>query len=223
MLHRFDTADRARLAGHREHTINGRPIGVCGTAVWVRRAGLSARCDAIDFEAELARGVTNGDPSDPARRLRARSRRRRRDAGRSGAVNRIERQGADAWEHPGAKLVLAHLDDPEAFRSGGLAPDQENPLPRDSERLRNEPQQPRIRPATFRGRDHVDPEYSVPETADPVARRSGLHSNFHLDVPRTGVAHHLVSVSTGSGSRPARREHHWSTLPACRATASPRS
>ena len=140
---------------------------------------------------------------------------------RGGESNRAS--GSRGLEHPGAKLVLGHTDDPKPFRSGGLAPDQENALPRDSQRTRNEPQQPRIGLSSFRGGAHVNPKHSVPESADAVARRSGLYPDLHLDVPGTGIAHHGVSVSTGCESRPARSEHHWSTLPACRATASPRS
>ena len=114
---------------------------------------------------------------------------------RSGESNRAS--GSRRLEHPGAKLVLGHLDDPEAFRSGGLAPDQENPLPRDSERLRNEPQQPRIRPATFRGRDHVDP--STPSRKPPIRSRDDRGcTRTATSLPSTSMSREPESRTIGS-------------------------
>ena len=84
--------------------------------------------------------------------------------------------------HPLAELAFVHPDDSKPLCPGGLAPHHQHPLPSDSKRLGEEPRQPRVRLSPFRGRAHVDSKHTVVESADAVARGSGLDANFHLDI-----------------------------------------
>ena len=115
------------------------------------------------------------------------------DAARIGAVPRRpgpRSSGTRGPEHPLPELVFAHASDPEPLRAGGRPPDQLHPLPCDSERLRQELQEPFIRLPSFRGRAHVHAKRPVVESADALAGGSGLDPNLHVEIARAGGVVH---------------------------------